>query len=370
MYPPHAPMLPPELVDLVISNLCGDLVTLRTCGLVSRDWLATSRHHLYDATYLPRHNLPAFLDLLNSPYNTFFFRLRGLHAIGFPYTDTIQLYPVLPTFSYLRELHIYGKNLMFHNDALNPPLLPYLEFLSLTTAIFPSYPKLTAFLSQFPALRDLRLVNVACHADAGHNQQGILKLDLATLFITLGSGIMGWLKSSDFSLHAPRLETDIRNLEPLFEEYLKSVSSNLRELTLKFHTESQLSIFSEKPVLHSNAVLRSLKITHAFWISGDSYIRVSPGLGRILKKLMHSHLDQLVFVAAVEVGGFAPSPSSHDAIELLDGVGFAGLARIEFYGPWDSVEDILGKQFKSTISALLPCQTARGIVHVGGHKFN
>ncbi|KAJ7137017.1 hypothetical protein C8R44DRAFT_768272 [Mycena epipterygia] len=281
MYPPHAPMLPPELVDLVISNL-------RSC---------------YSQN---------FLDFLNSPYNTFFFRLRGLHAIGFPYTDTIQLYPVLPTFSYLRELHIYGKNLMFHNDALNPPLPPHLEFLSLTTAIFPSYPKLTAFLSQFPALKGLKLINVTCHAYPDYTQQDILKLDLITLFITPGS-----------------------------------------ELTLKFHTESQLSIFSEKPCCPCPLNVRRQLHPNA------------PRLERILKKLMHSRLDQLVFVAVVEVGGFAPSPSSHDAIELLDGVGFAGLTRIEFYGPWDSVDDILGKQFKSAISALLPCQTARGIMSVG-----
>jgi hypothetical protein len=38
--------LPPELIDWVIDSLHDDRATLKTCALVCRSWVPTSRHHL------------------------------------------------------------------------------------------------------------------------------------------------------------------------------------------------------------------------------------------------------------------------------------------------------------------------------------
>ncbi|KAJ7655424.1 hypothetical protein B0H17DRAFT_1099046 [Mycena rosella] len=337
--------LPPEVADLVIDNLRGDLATLRTCGLVSHNWLATSRYHLYDAVYLPHRNIDTFLDLLQSPCNTFAFRLRGLYVAAFQYA------PDLPP------------------RGVDSPHLPFLDFFALYSAQFYSYDKLTAFLLQFPSVKTLKLVHVTCGAEPGPSQKAMLPFHFNALEFTLNPGIMGWLKSLDFSLGAPCLIVDFAQLESGFGDYLKSQGKVLCQLTLKFRAESQLSIFSEQPVLQSLAGLRSLTITHCFTISGEDHIRVAPALVRLLRQLACSQLEQLVFIAALAPGIELASGSPSDAAELLEGVEFASLTRIEFYGPWDSRDDILGRQFKSAISALLPVQAARGVVHVGAHRY-
>ncbi|KAJ6612353.1 hypothetical protein B0H10DRAFT_2192487 [Mycena sp. CBHHK59/15] len=354
----RSPALPPEVIDLIIDNLHRDSSILRTCGLVSRDWLASSRHHLYSGVCLPRRNLNTFLNLIKSPYNTFLFRLRGLHVVGFLHAEIVQLWPLLPAFSYLRSLHIYGKLLSVDDDSLEIKRLPQLDTLSLSTAHFSSYHSFTRFLSQFPGLRTLKLENVS------------LRLELSTLHVTLTAGILGWLKSTDFPLRSRCLELDIPATDPIMSEYFEALATHPQELTLIFYAASQLAIFSEKPMLKFNTALRSIRITRALWISGESEVRAAPALGRLLMQLPSSCLEELIFDAALEYPGIVPSTASaRDAAEILDGLAFAGLKRIEFYGPWDRVDDILGKQFRSAIVALLPLQSARGIVRIGAHRF-
>ncbi|KAJ6540211.1 hypothetical protein DFH09DRAFT_1175736, partial [Mycena vulgaris] len=361
----YAPRLPPEVIDLVKDNLRGDFVTLRTCGLVNRDWLVTSRHHLYDALYVPYWNIHTFLDLLKSPLNTFLFRLRGLHLFGFQQDNISQIWSLLPAFSSLRTLHLYGKELTLQKDNFIPGHLPLLESFGLSMAHFASYDILTIFLSQFPSLKTLKLDSVACDAGPASIRKATLQLQLNMLDFTLYPGILGWLKSIDFSLSAPCLEMDFPQEDTDLGDYLEFYGKNLHHLTLKFRAESQLSTFSEHLVLRANDSLQSLKISHCFTISGECRIHVAPALGRILRYLAHSRLDQLVFVTALgPAGAPASASSSSDAAELLDGIGFAGLRRIEFHGPWDSAGDILRKQFTSAILVLLPLQTARGAVHI------
>ncbi|KAJ7438174.1 hypothetical protein FB451DRAFT_1449795 [Mycena latifolia] len=368
------PNLPPEVVDLVIGNLRSDPITLRTCALVNRDWLSTTRHHLYEALYLPHRNIQTFFDLLQCPRNTFVSRLRGLYAVGFQYNEIIQLWPFLPAFSYLRALHIYGKLelLAFNDDAILPPCLPYLESLGLYRAKFSSYYTLATCLLQFPSIKTLKLVDVTCTAGPVQSPKATLGLNLDALDFTLSPGIPGWLEWIDFSLGAPCLHVEFGADDRSFEDYLASQGTNLRNLTLTFQKESQLSIFSERPVLQHNTGLRFLKITRCFTIygetNGQTHIRVAPALGRLLRDPGLAQLDHLVFTVALEAGAILEAGSS-DGAELLDGIGFAGLRRIEFWGPWDTANDILGRQFKSAITALLPLQTARGVVHVGTHRF-
>ncbi|KAJ6612005.1 hypothetical protein B0H10DRAFT_2054367 [Mycena sp. CBHHK59/15] len=361
----RSPALPPEVIDLIVDNLHRDSSILRTCGLVSRDWLAASRHHLYSGVCLPRRNLNTFLDLIKS-----LFRLRGLLVVGFLHAEIVQLWPLLPALSYLHSLHIYGKLLSVDDGSLEMKRLPQLDTLSLSTAHFSSYHSFTRFLSQFPGLRTLKLENVSCVPLSENSPLPSLRLELSTLHVTLTAGILGWLKSTDFPLRSRCLELDIPTTDPIMSEYFEALATHPQELTLIFYAASQLAIFSEKPMLKFNTALRSIRITRALWISGESEVRAAPALGRLLMQLPSSCLEELIFDAALEYPGIVPSTASaRDAAEILDGLAFAGLKRIEFYGPWDRVDDILGKQFRSAIVALLPLQSARGIVRIGAHRF-
>ncbi|KAJ6566802.1 hypothetical protein B0H19DRAFT_714200 [Mycena capillaripes] len=370
MIPPSRPVLPPEVIDLVIDNLHDDLPTLRACSLVSRDWVGGSRHHLFDdGPYLTGRNLGVFRDLLESPYNTFSFHLRSLHATGFHYDDVTQLWPLLPGFSRLRSLHIDG-NRVFDIALLGTQAFSSVDSLALSRAVFPSYPGLTTFLSRFPSLKTLKLDRVSTVTTGNTVKNAVLELNLDALQIKLTPEIFGWLRWTGFSLRAQSIEMDFETSEPGLAEYFNLLGTQLQQLKLKFRQPSQLAIFSEKSWLVHNTALRSLRISQAFWILGESNVGISASLGRLLRPLQSSGLQELAFDASFISHGINWDPSPpQEVAAILDGVGFEGLQRITFYGPWDRCDDILSKQFRSAICALLPMQVARGIVHVAAHVF-
>ncbi|KAJ6565147.1 hypothetical protein DFH09DRAFT_1081813 [Mycena vulgaris] len=172
------------------------------------------------------------------------FRLRGLHLLGFQQDNISQIWSLLPAFSSLRTLHLYGEQLTPWTDSFIPDHLPFFESFRLSMAHFVSYDILTPLLSQFPSLKTLKLVRFP-----------FLQLQLNMLSFALYPGILGWLKSIDFSLSAPCLEMDIPQEDTDLGDYLKIHGKNLRHLTLKFPAKSQLwqnSLLSVQPPTQSD----------------------------------------------------------------------------------------------------------------------
>ncbi|KAJ7486855.1 hypothetical protein FB451DRAFT_1363064 [Mycena latifolia] len=277
-------------LDLVIGNLRGDPITLRTCTLVNRDWLSTSRYHLCEALYVPHRNIQAFFDLLQCPRHTFVSDSAVFMLWDFNTTRSYSCGNFSQPFPTCERFTFYGKLLAFNDDAILPPRLPALESLGLYRAKFSSYHTLATCLLQFPSLKILKLADVTCTASPVQSPEATLRLDLDALEISLSPGIPGWLE----------------------------------------------------------------------W--------VAPAMGRLLRDPGLAQLNHLVFIVALEAGARLEAGSS-DGAELLDGIGFAGLRRIEFWGPWDTANDILRRQFKLGITTLLPLQTARDVVDVGTHRF-
>ncbi|KAJ7086201.1 hypothetical protein C8R44DRAFT_821147 [Mycena epipterygia] len=58
--------LPQELIEQIVSVLHGDIPNLRTCALISRDFLPWSRLHLFSSIRLTGRNVYAFRDLVAS----------------------------------------------------------------------------------------------------------------------------------------------------------------------------------------------------------------------------------------------------------------------------------------------------------------
>jgi hypothetical protein len=113
-----------------------------------------------------------------------------------------------------------------------------------------------------------------------------------------------------------------------------------------------------------NTRLRCLRVGYAFWIRSETDISSPPSLGRLLKQLESSGIEELSFDAEILEW---PRHPPHEVAAILDEGVFPRLRRIEFFGPWDRAEDILRKQFQSAMLALLPIQSSRGIVHVNAH---
>ncbi|KAJ7257821.1 hypothetical protein C8J57DRAFT_987218, partial [Mycena rebaudengoi] len=75
--------LPGELVDSIIDFACFDSQTLAACGLVAKQWLPSSRFHLFSSIHLRRDRIrdtvETFLLLVQSPLATFLSCVLEIH---------------------------------------------------------------------------------------------------------------------------------------------------------------------------------------------------------------------------------------------------------------------------------------------------
>ncbi|KAF7354059.1 hypothetical protein MVEN_01093100 [Mycena venus] len=365
-----SPILPPEVIDLIIDNLHDQPSTLRACSLVGRNWLDGSRHHLFNRIYLTARNLGVFRDLLKSPSNTLSFHLRHLHATGFQAPDLIQLLPLLPALSHLHWLSIY-RNLILHDDAvLGAGTFPLIRSLTLSRTSFTSRPGLSDFLSRFPSLKKLALDPVSVSQRESPTLSALTNLNLDTLKMTNNLGLLRWLRWTGFALRAQSIELNFEEMEMEVSEFFDALGPQLERLTLKFRNPRQLTSFSEESRLPHNTRLRCLRIGQAFCILGESDIGVSLSLARLLRHLESSGIQELIFdtVLVHPQLNWHHSPPQEVAA-ILDGGNFARLRKIVFNGPWDRPDDILRKQFQSIVLALFPRQGSRGTIYVNTHSF-
>lgn len=65
------PILPVEIMDVVIDQLRFDLKMLGVCGMVCSEWLIRSRHHIFSTVQLWPWRVRRFLELARSPQCTF-----------------------------------------------------------------------------------------------------------------------------------------------------------------------------------------------------------------------------------------------------------------------------------------------------------
>ncbi|KAJ7748652.1 hypothetical protein B0H16DRAFT_1724906 [Mycena metata] len=368
------PILPPEIIDIIIDNLHNHPRTLRACGLVSRNWLGGSRHHLFGrGIYLAARDLETFRSLVQSPCNTLSFHLRSIRVAGFQYGELTQLWSLLPNFTQLRSIHIHGNPIRFDSDVVGAHKLASVRSVALSRAIFTAYDGLNRFLLRFPFLTALEVDRAGFSQGADTEITPLhFTFKLETLKITVTPALMAWLRWTGFSLGAQSVVLDFESVEPGVSEYFIALGTQLQTLSLKFRNPAQLAIFSEHPRLGTNTSLRSIRIRHAFYILGETHVGVPPSLARLLRQVESSAIEELAFDATLVHPGLNWSYSPpQEVATILDGVGtnFARLQKINFYGPWDRIEDILGQQFKSIILTLLPIQSARGIIRVVPNTF-
>jgi len=71
---------PPELKDRIIDYLQENRTALATCSLVSKDWVPSSRFHLFNRIALRPDNVQRLVELLDSPYSTVSQHTRRVHV--------------------------------------------------------------------------------------------------------------------------------------------------------------------------------------------------------------------------------------------------------------------------------------------------
>ena len=114
-----APRFPPELVDQTIDYLHEDKESLKACSLVSRQWLNTTRHHLFRSTVIvgtsrPGHGFAEFAQFLANRPNIAFFiqelRLQGEVNLssGRPQSCKHEMQDILGRMPRLHKFDIFG----------------------------------------------------------------------------------------------------------------------------------------------------------------------------------------------------------------------------------------------------------------------
>ncbi|KAJ7612235.1 hypothetical protein FB45DRAFT_1037154 [Roridomyces roridus] len=366
-------MFPPEVVDRIVHALHDDYDTLRLCGLINRDWMAASRYHFLNGKrrmQLTHHNLPLFLDLLGSPFNTFSTRLERLRVKGVDYTTLKSLWSALPHFSHLRELQIGGH---FFDPVVDVALLgpeaqifPRVTSLAIARIFFSSYGTLNSFLARVTSLSALKIEGLRdidkfeTDINADHQSSHRLQLHLTSLHLELGPAMLAWLKWSGFCLRAREGHLNISHTSsfPIVSEYLSA--AQFSRLTLRVHS-SNLLLLQYPPSLIALCLLDPL------WMSGSQGdLSVSLNLLPFLRQISLSipGLQELAFcIVTLPFPNLAAGlPPTHEEVtSILDGAGFAGLRRLEFLMSRDIGRD----ELRATLESILPMQFSRGIVRLG-----
>ncbi|KAJ6456782.1 hypothetical protein C8R47DRAFT_186349 [Mycena vitilis] len=170
-----SPDFPPELHDLVIDHMHREKGSLANCGLVSKSWLRSSRHHLFDSVVLRNRNWEAFLLLLGSPLVTFTASVKSLtisvsnytieHSASFNRlihelrgsTASEDAPPGLSNLNVLRLDGIHWSDVTQTTTLALVQLSPYIRELDLRLVAFDTPYQMAALVSHFPCIQKLSM---------------------------------------------------------------------------------------------------------------------------------------------------------------------------------------------------------------------
>ncbi|KAJ7512796.1 hypothetical protein B0H11DRAFT_1898080 [Mycena galericulata] len=169
------PILPPETIDHIIDYVGPCFPTLRVCGLVARNWLPASRKFVHRDITLNAESIrfTAFINLIKSPFNTFFGTVRAIELV-LGHSNGLKpqsLLDQLPQFARLDSIILVAGYI-----GQPIPLSPTVSTLELSSVQFPSFAAFVDLLSQFPSLKALTLDSLAFptesrKAKVPHNQK-------------------------------------------------------------------------------------------------------------------------------------------------------------------------------------------------------
>jgi hypothetical protein len=245
----------------------GQKHALATCALVSKAWLRSSRHLLFEWVSLRDHNWVAFLRLLNSPLATF---ARAIQTLDIELSDgapgpTIddeliphdgasdlminELIPQLPVFPSLGRLRLADVNwnkLSAASVASFPGVFANITEFDLHHISFETPHQLATLVSSFTHLQKLSLHTIVTRNESRQEQPHppIVPCNLESARFASGRGysaavvdhFLGWL-------HVGERPSSIRNLElgilqarnlPAVGSLLRALGPTLHELDLAF----------------------------------------------------------------------------------------------------------------------------------------
>ncbi|KAJ6517210.1 hypothetical protein C8R47DRAFT_249819 [Mycena vitilis] len=262
--------MPPELADRIIDFLWDNQSDLHACSLVCRQWLPSSRHHLFG--WVKVRPTVEFLTLLQSPTNLVPNNARKLD---------FGLWPAQMDSVTSQILHHLAKAWLVKTILIGtfPPSVPDCPVLSHVTKLcfhrtnFPSFVDFSRYLEQFPGLRDLEL-NSLTWPDGWDNTCPVISLELQSLALQFegvprNSAILPWLASPDF---APRTRGLSLTFPPQVDIQTLSVLSQFLRHLNGFLQYLQLAVY---PSLDLDEIIAGLELEN---LSGLHCVRLGRGL--------------------------------------------------------------------------------------------
>ncbi|KAJ6462329.1 hypothetical protein C8R47DRAFT_97745 [Mycena vitilis] len=260
--------MPPELADRIIDFLWDNQSDLHACSLVCRQWLPSSRHHLFG--WVKVRPTLEFLTLLQSPSNLVPNNARKLD---------FQLWPREMDAVTSQILHHLAKAWLVKTIIIGafPPSVPDCPVLSHVTKLrfhrtnFPSSADFARYLGQFPGLRDLDL-DSPTWPDARDGNCPEISLELQSLAlqsVQQNSALLPWLVSPDF---APRTRGLSLTFPPQFDGYTHSVLSQFLKHVNGFLQYLRLDVY---PSLDLDEIIAGLELKN---LSGLQCLRLGRGL--------------------------------------------------------------------------------------------
>lgn len=170
---PKPPVLPPEILDIIISFLHDDKPALLSCAEVGRSLLCGSRSYICNSLTVVQENIESFLNVLEYADCTFLPFTRklniGLHSeVSSEIACSVELFYALRRFSVLEFLIINVNGLAW--DALMSSLparqahLPLLKRLHIKEIAYSDLTFLPIILPAMPFLQVLTLESVTCRS--------------------------------------------------------------------------------------------------------------------------------------------------------------------------------------------------------------
>ncbi|KAJ7837108.1 hypothetical protein B0H13DRAFT_2677965 [Mycena leptocephala] len=255
---------PPELQDLVVDHLHDQKHSLTTCGLVSKSWLRSSRHHLFGSVSLRDRNWEDFVHLLGSPLATF---AQSINSLAISVSDYDAMSP--GSSSNLNQVILLLRT--FHEE--------------------PSFP--ANVLRDFPALRSLRLED--CHWPGVTETTTNSLVAMFPNIVELDLHLVTFLSPSHMVVMVSRFsQLQKASINPLFLQHESTtfelshypeVPRSLAHLRLRLGLPTNNLRFNEvAPWFHANPPIRVLEL-------GILDAQSLPSVGNLLRALGPQLLD-------------------------------------------------------------------------------
>jgi hypothetical protein len=159
-------VLAPETIDTIIDYLHSDKQSLFACSLTAKQWLPSSRYHIFSRVHLRPTNIESFLELIEAPLSKLPVMLRHLLVNGFSQSIIAAVNPhakehIRRVTSRLQEvtyLRICNSSEL-SSDILST--IPSVKELALTQINFHGLDDMLEFVYSFPRLQSLSIMAIS-----------------------------------------------------------------------------------------------------------------------------------------------------------------------------------------------------------------